>query len=208
MPLSIDHLVYATPDLDEGIRTIERLTGVTASTGGRHPGRGTRNALVALGPGAYLEIVGPDPAQEPFAARRWLGVDTVTAPSLTTWAARSADIPALIERARQAGITLGALQSGERLRTDGVRLSWTLTNPAPFIAGGVVPFFIDWGRSPHPSSSAAAGVTLIDFWIEHPDVDGVARMMDSLGLHTPVRPADRAGIVAVLEAPRGRVTLR
>ena len=182
MPFSIDHLVYATPDLDEGIQTIERLTGVTPSAGGRHPGRGTRNALVALGPGSYLEIVGPDPAQDPFPTRRWLGVDTVTVPSLTTWAARSDDLPALVERAGRAGITLGAVQSGERTRADGVRLSWSLTNPAPFIAGGVVPFFIDWGASPHPSSSAAAGVRLVEFWIEHPDVEGVARMVDVLGL--------------------------
>jgi len=41
----IDHLVYATPDLDLGIATIERLLGVRATAGGRHPGAGTRNAL-------------------------------------------------------------------------------------------------------------------------------------------------------------------
>ena len=61
----IDHLVYATPDLDLGIDTIERLLGVRATPGGQHLGAGTRNALVALGPGTYLEIVGPDPANSP-----------------------------------------------------------------------------------------------------------------------------------------------
>jgi hypothetical protein len=52
----VDHLVYATPDLDRGIDEIEKLLGVRASPGGQHQGRGTRNALVALGPTAYLEI--------------------------------------------------------------------------------------------------------------------------------------------------------
>src|SRR5262249_11322359 len=57
----VDHLAYATPDLEKGVAEIERLLGVRATPGGQHPGRGTRNALVSLGPTSYLEIVGPDP---------------------------------------------------------------------------------------------------------------------------------------------------
>src|SRR4051812_3073895 len=38
----VDHLVYATPDLDLGVRTIEGLLGVRAAQGGQHPGLGTR----------------------------------------------------------------------------------------------------------------------------------------------------------------------
>lgn len=34
----VDHLVYATPDLNRGIDEIERLLGVRAIAGGQHPG--------------------------------------------------------------------------------------------------------------------------------------------------------------------------
>jgi hypothetical protein len=50
----VDHLVYATADLDRGVAEIELLLGIRASPGGRHPAWGTRNALVALGSMSYL----------------------------------------------------------------------------------------------------------------------------------------------------------
>src|SRR5579872_4069529 len=81
----IDHLVYATPDLDRGISEIEATLGVKATPGGQHPGGGTRNALVSLGPTTYLEIFAPDPTQPAPEKPRPFGLDNLKRSRLVTW---------------------------------------------------------------------------------------------------------------------------
>jgi hypothetical protein len=204
----VDHLVYAVPDLDAAVDELERRLGVRASPGGSHPGRGTRNALLALGPRSYLEIVAPDPGQPAPTAARWFGIDSLAAPRLATWAAHATDLATVVFEAARHGIVLGPVGSGSRRRPDGVTLSWVFTDPATVVDDGVVPFFIDWGASPHPAAVATGGAELVAFEAEHPDPDGVRARLLALGLDVPVVLGPRPALIATLRSPAGIVQLR
>src|SRR5262249_54360845 len=177
----IDHLVYAAPDLNRGVEEIEKLFGVRATPGGQHPGRGTRNALVRLGPATYLEIIAPDPEQPAPDAPRSFGIDALKKSRLVAWAAKGADLERLRDEAARKGAAFGEVTSGSRRRTDGVLLSWRYTDPRTVLADGLVPFFIDWGQSPHPAQTAAPGCSLIDLPAEHPDAQRVQRLLREFG---------------------------
>lgn len=205
---AVDHLVYATPDLQAGIDRIERLLGVRASPGGQHPGRGTRNALVSLGAGTYLEIVGPDPDQPPPAQPRPFAIDDLKEPRLMAWAAKGTGLEQLARDAARGGVTLGEVIAGSRRRTDGVMLTWRYTDPRTVVADGLVPFFIDWGSTPHPAVSAAQGASLVALRAEHPDPLRVQNALRQVRIELAVGRGPRPALVAVVSGPRGRVELR
>jgi Glyoxalase-like domain len=204
----LDHLVYATPDLGVGIAAIEKLLGVRASPGGQHPGLGTRNALVALGPSSYLEIIGPDPEQPAPKGPLRFGIDDLKAPRIVTWVAKGTELEQVARAAAEHGVKLGPVIPGSRRRPDGVVLAWRYTDPNTVVADRIVPFLIDWGTSPHPSASAARGATLVDIRAEHPDAARVRQMLDVLGLDLRVQRGPAPAIIATIDSPRGRVELR
>jgi Glyoxalase-like domain len=204
----IDHLVYAVPRMEPACEALERLTGVRAAPGGVHPGQGTRNALLSLGPGCYLEIIGPDPEQAPPPEGRWFGIDHLEGPRLATWARRVTNLEKAVRRAEQAGIAMGTIRQGARTRADGVRLCWTLTDPRAMPWDGLIPFLIEWGSSPHPSSTAPGGIGLRGLRGEHPEARRVQADLRALQLSLEVRTSDRPALVASLETPRGTVELR
>jgi hypothetical protein len=204
----VDHLVYAAPDLAVGVTRIARLLGVEAAAGGQHPGRGTRNALVSLGPRTYLEIVGPDLDRPAPSRPRWFGIDSLREPRLVTFAAATVNIDELAERASLAGVGLGAVGQGHRTRADGVELVWRFTDPASVVGDGVVPFLIDWGTSPHPAATAPDGGALVSLRAEHPDPASVERCLSVLDVEMEVVNGRAPALVATIRTRHGDVELR
>jgi hypothetical protein len=204
----VDHLVYATPDLDRSVEELTELLGVRAAAGGQHLGRGTRNALIALSSDSYLEIVGPDPGQATPSGPRWFGIDKLAGPRLVGWAVKATGLESLVAAAVGEGLVLGPIGEGSRKRPDGALLRWQFTDPATVVADGLVPFLIDWGSGPHPADRAPGGVELTELRGEHPDPDSVRRALDTVGIGLPVKWGDRPTLIATLRTNRGTLMLR
>jgi catechol 2,3-dioxygenase-like lactoylglutathione lyase family enzyme len=201
----LDHLIYAVPDLDQAVSWIEESLGARVEPGGQHPGRGTHNAVLSIGQGAYLEIIAPDPTQMDV-KDRWFSVEDLMRPHMAGWAAKADDLPAVVASAKAAGVPIGEVGRGSRMRPDGVLLEWEFTLPDVMVAGGLVPFFIKWG--PRPPISGDSGVELVDFRAEHPSPDEVLRMLVALGLSLPVSLGERPALIARLRGPAGELELR
>lgn len=206
--LKVDHLIYGAPDLQTGVEQIERLLGVRASIGGKHIGLGTHNALISLGSQCYLEIIAPDPEQEEFRRPLLFGLDLLSSPRLVRWVAKGDHLEQLSFLNLGRGESLGMVSSGGRMTPEGYTLTWSFTDPYVALADGIVPFFIDWGQSPHPADSAPQGAVLRELNAEHPDPDYAQSMLDQLGLAIRVSAGRRAALVAVIDSPRGQVVLR
>ncbi|MFD3423294.1 VOC family protein [Streptomyces decoyicus] len=204
-PAVLDHLVYATPDLDRTLAEITALTGVRPVPGGSHPGRGTGNHLLGLGGGAYFEIIGPDPEQPAPDGPRWFGIDALTGPRLVTWAVRVTGIAARVAVARAHGYDPGTPAAMSRRTPDGGRLAWQLTSPGT--GAGLAPFLLDWGETPHPSEGALPVLPLVALTASHPDPGAARAELAALGVRWPGEPvtAGPTGLTAVLEGRHGRV---
>ena len=204
--LAIDHLVYAVPDLAAAVADIEERTGVAPVPGGAHVGRGPYNALLGLGGLTYLEIIGPDPAQPEPDAPRPFGIDDLTRPGLVTWCARAdRDLPHLVSHLAAAGLSIGPIDAMSRRRPDGVLLEWTLT-PPNLDDGGVIPFFIDWGATPHPTGSLPIGGFVLELILTHPEPDRIEHLLDAASNADLVD--DEANVIRVERGPTAFVTAR
>ena len=206
--MTVDHIVYGVEDLQAGIEELAERLGVRAAPGGKHVGRGTHNALLALGGDSYLEIIAPDPDQPEPASPVAFALDRIPLPRLVGWAMPVTDIERWAEQARVRGCDPGPVQAMSRRRPDGVLLEWRLTRHPPDPSRLVLPFLIDWGSSPHPSQASPTGVTLVNLRAEHPSPVDVRRMLAALDVDLAVHEGAEAVLVATLDSPRGRVVLR
>jgi hypothetical protein len=205
MQTGLDHIILGVDDLDRGVAWLEQRTGVRAIFGGVHPGRGTRNALLALGPSCYLEIIAPDPQQS---SPTWFSqVLTMRDPRLIAWAVHTSDLTALAQTAIAAGFPVDGPHDGARSRPDGKILSWKLFRLRDD-RGGLLPFFIEWGRdSVHPATDAPSACSLASFRLQSPDVPGLARACQSLAVEVLVEPGDTPRMVAHIASPCGELEL-
>lgn len=207
VPARLDHIVLATPELGPTVEWLAETLGLRPAAGGQHPGLGTRNFLLSLGPGHYLEVIGPDPEQPRPPGPRRFGIDLLDAPRVMAWVATTPlPLEEAVNRAARLGHDLGGVHAASRATPDGRVLRWRATAmhaSAPL----VIPPLIDWGETTHPSSTAPAGASLVAFQAAHPDPDHVLGVLDALGLELEVTAGAEPRLTAHIAAPGGTLQL-
>ncbi len=207
VPLLLDHILLGSSDLQAGMAFVESHTGVHAVFGGVHPGRGTQNALLSLGDRRYLEIIAPDPAQPDAKNPLAPELRSLKEPRLVGWAAHPGNLSAFAEKLRAAGIVFEGPTPGSRKRPDGRLLQWQTLNLSDDLVG-LLPFFIEWAPdSPHPSSDAPKGCSLLTFSAETPDLAGLTAKLKSLDLNLSVEKGTVARLHASISGPKGQLAV-
>lgn len=213
MRLALDHLVVAARTLEEGARWLEARTGLPTHAGGRHALMGTHNRLMALGEGAYLEVIAIDPAAPAPARPRWFALDSPAmrrrldaGPALVHWVARTDDIDAARAAAPALVGEVLALSRGDYRWRIGVAPDGALP------AQGAFPTLIQWEGDRHPAASLPGPACRLDrLTIRSPGAEGILGTLRALGLpeEAPVRvvAGEATGLSAVLRSPGGMVLL-
>ncbi|HEX7738211.1 MAG TPA: VOC family protein [Marmoricola sp.] len=212
--MRLDHIVFAAgPDgLAATTARLSEQLGEEFVDGGVHPRFGTRNAILPLSEGTYLEAVEvldhPASDKAPFGqavrARSELGGGWLG------WVVAVDDIHPLEQRLGRESV------NGNRHRPDGVELLWKQLGVKGLQADPQLPFFIQWQSDPaeHPSRGASEKVSLATLEI----AGDPARVSDWLGrpVEEPledvkvewVAPNGTPGIVAAqFHTPSGLVRL-
>ncbi len=177
--------------------------GVRFSPGGRHPDLGTHNALLRIGSRTYLEVVAPDPSQAEPPGGYWFAAPDAALPALVTWCARSSDLEALA--AGSGGHLVGPVRPMSRINPGGDAVRWTLTMPLrPPPHDGAVPFFIDWGGTPHPCTALPdARIRLKSLVARTPQARAVRDDLELLSVQLDVAESAQPSLVATLAREDG-----
>ncbi len=211
--MHLDHLSYAAgPEgLDHTAHRLGELLGARFRDGGFHPRFGTRNQILPLTDGHYIEVVAvldhPAADKAPFgqavrarslAGGGWLG-----------WVVATDDLAPLEDRIGRQSV------EGHRYRPDGVLLEWDQIGVKDLIGDRQLPFFVKWRSDPsvHPSAGGHEVELLkIEIAGDHGRIDewlgGQAGSVLSDVDVDWTQPEGEPGLVgAVFSTPRGEVRI-
>ncbi|WP_295979510.1 VOC family protein [uncultured Variovorax sp.] len=225
MHAQLDHLVIAAASLAEGVAWCEATLGITPAPGGSHPLMGTHNRLFNVSgdayPAAYAEIIAIEPGKTPSRprTRRWFDMDDAAlqagiarhGPRLIHFVARVPDAHAAMRalaHEEHAHIDRGQLLEASR-DTPAGRLEWQITvrDDGQRLFYGALPTLIQWGAVHPTDAMPASGVVLRSLRATHPRAPALAAALSAIGMTGLEVDAGPPNLVAVLDTPRGSVTL-
>jgi hypothetical protein len=149
----LDHISYAAgPDgLAATVQRLGSALGASFRDGGMHPRFGTRNFILPLLNGVYLEAVEPldHPAADKAPFGRAVKARTEAGGGWLAWVVAVDDISSVEMRLGRSAV------AGQRRRPDGVVLTWRQIGVLDMLDDPALPFFTQWEIDPafHPSAN-------------------------------------------------------
>ncbi len=210
MALKLDHIIYATADLDACSAELGDRLGVGFAPGGQHLGIGTHNQLLSLGDGVYLEIIGPDPSQPEPPRPRPFGIEDLDgqAGRLASFACKASGLVDVVADARAKGYDPSDPFEMSRDTPDGRTLRWSLAMHHEGSGDGLIPSLIDWGDTPSPATTSPTGCSLLGLEAIHPDPDTITAALKILDVDLRVSRGPQPTLIATINSPAGVVELR
>jgi Glyoxalase-like domain len=158
--MHLDHVSFAAgPDgLAATAERLSDLLGEKFLDGGVHPRFGTRNMVLPLTDGQYLEVVDvlDHPASDKAPFGQAVRARSEAGGGWLAWVVAVDDIAPIEARLGRPSV------EGNRHRPDGIELRWRQIGVKGLQADPQLPFFVEWETGPdkHPSTEATGHVTL------------------------------------------------
>jgi hypothetical protein len=159
--MRLDHVSYAVSQ-NELVDTVQRLgqqLGGSFVDGGRHPRFGTRNFVLPLEGGTYVEVVAAldHPASDKASFGQAVKARASDGGGWLAWVVAVDDIAPFEARLGRPAA------DGHRVRPDGFDLTWKQIGVTDLLADPSLPFFLQWTSDPsqHPSLVAPAHVSAV-----------------------------------------------
>lgn len=150
--MRLDHLSYAAgPEgLAACVQRIGAKLGAGFTDGGLHPSFGTRNFVLPLSGGCYLEVVEAldHPAADTAPFGRAVRARSEAGGGWLGWVVRVDDISGVESRLGRSAA------AGHRHRPDGIDLRWQQIGVNDVLGDPQLPFFVHWlsDETQHPST--------------------------------------------------------
>lgn len=205
----IDHIVYSVLDLDKAMNEIENQLGIRPIFGGYHKTQGTKNALLDLDSGCYLEILAIDHDNIDIKSPRWMGIDYLCEPRITRWALKSDNIESDSEILKSHNDEMGTIYQGSRKTTTEETLAWKMILPLASPDIELVPFMVDWSDSTfHPTEKLQKGCSLKEISFAGSAADIQNPIFNELGISNIISNTDNTEISVTIEGPDGFIILK
>ena len=213
--MRLDHISYAASH-DQLVDVVQRLGSRIGSAfidGGIHPRFGTRNFVLPLRNGHYIEVVCPinHPAADQSPFGKIVTNRANEGGGWLTWVVSTDDISPIEKRLGRMAV------EGHRTRPDGTDLKWKQLGVLGTLNDSQLPFFIEWKTTEHPSeeNKAIAQISKIEIsgnrktvtdWLGT-DSASVLEGIEIIWMN-PEDNDDQSGIIAIhIATPNGEIRL-